>query len=127
MDYVSNGKHPLRPMQIKVMEDIAAHLDAGNDYGYVKRPTGTGKTVNYVAEIAALGMPALIITPRTNLTTQIHETFLNKDLFDFDPEQVGVYHQQRTYEEKAAALKAPILITTFASYIRVSCYNAYYY
>ena len=120
MDYVSSGKHPLRPRQVKVMEDIAAHLDAGHDYGYVKRPTGTGKTVNYIAEIAALGMPALIITPRTNLTTQIHNTFLNRELFDFDPEQIGVYHGHRSYEEKSAALKAPILITTFASYARLS-------
>lgn len=120
MDYISSGKHPLRQMQVKVFEDIVAHVDAGHDYGYVKRPTGTGKTVNYVAEIAALDMPALIITPRTNLTTQIHDTFLNKELFDFDPEQIGVYHAQRTYEEKAVALKAPILITTFASYIMLS-------
>ena len=91
MDYVSSGRHPLRPSQAQVLRDIATDVDAGHDYGYVKRPTGTGKTVNYVAEIAATGMPALIITPRTNLTTQIYDTFLNKELFDFDSEQVGVY------------------------------------
>ena len=120
MDFISSGNHPLWPTQVQVLRDIANHIDKGNEYGYVKRPTGTGKTVNYIAEIAALGMPALVITPRVNLTTQIRDEFLRKDLFDFDPEQIGVYHGKQKEDERSAALKAPVLITTFASYARLA-------
>jgi len=117
MDYVSNGNHPLYVPQVGVMKDIANHLDVGHDYGYIKRPTASGKTVNYVAEIAALGMRALILTPRTNLIIQTRDTFLNRKLFDFDPEQVGMYYHELKSAEKAAGLKAQILITTYPSYM----------
>ncbi|MBI4010193.1 MAG: DEAD/DEAH box helicase family protein [Candidatus Aenigmarchaeota archaeon] len=120
MNLISGGNHPLWPSQVQVLRDIANHVEKGNEYGYVKRPTGTGKTVNYIAEIAALGMPALVITPRVNLTTQIRDEFLRSDLFDFDPEQIGVYHGKRNEDERSAALKAPVLITTFASYARLA-------
>src|SRR3989338_2048461 len=119
-DYVSRGKHPLHPPQVKTFGDIVTHLNAGHTYGYVKRPTGTGKTVIYAAEIEALQTPAVIVTPRTNLTTQIQKTFLNRDLFDFDPESVGIYNPNSTEKEQSAALKSPTLITTFASFIRLA-------
>ncbi len=121
--YLRSGDHPLRPTQIRVLKDIVVDLKSGHEYGYIKRPTGTGKTVMFGAEIAAANMPTLILTPRTNLIRQIKDTLLNKSLFDFKPEQIGTYHTHVNSSERRSSLKAPILITTYASYNKLGIKN----
>lgn len=116
MDYISKKGHPLRRPQVQVFRDIAAHVDSGHNYGYIKRPTGTGKTITYLAEIAALDMPTLVLTPRTNLVTQTRESS-ELDIFDFEPGQIGVYYHDISNAKKMAGLKSQVLITTYGSYI----------
>lgn len=115
MDYIGSD-NPLRDPQEDVFRDIAGHLDKGHTYGYGKRPTGTGKTVIYVAEIDATQARTIVLTPRTNLIEQAYETFLNTDLFDFDPDSIGRYHAGISSNDRKKSLKTPVLLTTYNSF-----------
>ena len=60
----------LREKQIDVFEDLRNFIEAGGKEGYIKLPTGVGKTVLFVELIEALNLRTLIIVPTTILVDQ---------------------------------------------------------
>ena len=112
--------------QKQVPDDVVKDLLAGNEFGYVKRPTGTGKTTLASQELIAFNTnpsqsspswdyPVMIVAPRRLLTEQFVETLTDKDKFGLDPSLIGIYHSQIPNDQRKEALKRPILITTYAS------------
>lgn len=63
----------LRPRQFSVFEDLRNFLEQGLLKGYVKLPTGVGKTVIFIELIKALGLKSLIAVPTNILVNQTEE------------------------------------------------------
>ncbi|OGN17043.1 MAG: hypothetical protein A3C88_02490 [Candidatus Yanofskybacteria bacterium RIFCSPHIGHO2_02_FULL_50_12] len=59
--------------QFRVFEDIKDFLENGGTQGYIKLPTGTGKTVIFLELIEAIGLRALIVVPKKMLIEQTTE------------------------------------------------------
>lgn len=114
-DYLSGGNHPLRAPQVLILDSIAKDLDSGYHYGWVRKPTGTGKTVAFGSMIAALGVPTLVLEPRTQLADQTQDTFVNVN--GLHRKDIGRYYSQVGTSVSVKALNAPVLITTYQSYI----------
>lgn len=107
--------------------DILNSLQEGQKSGLIQRPTGTGKTLMFCSEAIAFNTPVglkkpvwdkpvLILTPRYNLVDQIRDEF--REHFGLSEDIVGTITGEppMSDEAKAAALRRPILVTTFASY-----------
>ncbi len=67
------GEKTLRGRQINVFEDLKQFLENGKKKGYVKLPTGVGKTVLFTEFIEALNLKTLIVVPRKILVKQTAE------------------------------------------------------
>lgn len=63
----------LRQRQITVFEDLRNFIEAGGDAGYVKIPTGVGKTVLFVELVESLNLKTLIVVPTKILIGQTEE------------------------------------------------------
>lgn len=63
----------LREKQLPIFEAIRTYFERGGSEGYVKLPTGTGKTVIFTELIEAAGLKTLIVVPREILLTQTQE------------------------------------------------------
>lgn len=72
-DHWKNGEKVLRDRQISVFEDIHDFLEEGGKDGYVKLPTGAGKTVIFSEFIEAIGLRTLIVVPTKILVEQTEE------------------------------------------------------
>lgn len=76
-DYIKKHKEgeesTLRERQLTVFEDLRNFLEAGDKEGYVKLPTGVGKTVLFTELIEALDLKTIIVVPTTLLITQTTE------------------------------------------------------
>ncbi len=60
----------LREHQIDTFEDLRNALEEGIKTGYIKLPTGAGKTVIFTELIEALGLKSLIVVPTEELIDQ---------------------------------------------------------
>lgn len=60
----------LREKQKNVFEDLCKFIEAGGMEGYVKLPTGVGKTVLFSKFVEALGLQTLIVVPTAVLVDQ---------------------------------------------------------
>jgi len=60
----------LRERQFTVFEDLRDFLENGNKEGYVKLPTGAGKTVVFAEFIEATGLKTLVVVPTKLLVSQ---------------------------------------------------------
>jgi len=124
-DYLVKGENPLTDYQHNTLVDVLEGVDDGRDFGYVKRPTGTGKTVTFSAIIDALNpretvmdYPALVLSPRRLLAEQVIDNCLIRpDLYGYDPQWAGVYHSGVSTLQKRSALNAPVLSTTYGSFL----------
>jgi len=132
--YLVNDDHPLSRSQVRVIEDIIGDIRSG----YVKRPTGTGKTVVFCALLDALqGLTeefiedgsegTLVLVDTVNAAQQAYNTLVykkrrdgsNRPLFGWSPDQVKIYFgsgKNATTRKKAAALRAPCVIMTIDAY-----------
>lgn len=63
----------LRERQLPIFEDLRNFIEQGGKDGYVKLPTGVGKTVLFTELIEALDFKTLIVVPTTPLIEQTQE------------------------------------------------------
>lgn len=63
----------LRERQAKVFEDLRTFLEEGGTEGYVKLPTGAGKTVIFSEFVESTNLKTLIVVPSTILIGQTEE------------------------------------------------------
>lgn len=93
--------------QIDVFETLMDFLEAGHDAGYIKLPTGYGKTVIFTEFIEALGLRSLIVVPTKDLVEQTEEK-LQQFAEDLD---VGkIYSDAKEHGQH-------VTITTYASFV----------
>lgn len=97
----------LRDRQFTVFEDLRSSLEEGNKEGYIKLPTGTGKTVLFSQIIEALGQKTLIVVPSKLLVTQT-----GARLEEFTDLEYGHYYQ----DEKDFSKNVTII--TYNSFIK---------
>lgn len=64
----------LREKQLDVFEDLRNFLERGGTSGYIKLPTGTGKTVIFSELIEALGLKTIVVVPKKMLVEQTKKT-----------------------------------------------------
>ena len=60
----------LRPHQLEALDELAGRLQHGATRTWVDAPTGSGKTIMFLALAQALGGSALVLVPRRNLAEQ---------------------------------------------------------
>jgi superfamily II DNA or RNA helicase len=114
------GHHALREHQVEMLHAIADHLEKGETSGTLKAATGTGKTYALGAMAVASDEPTVIITPRNIIGDQTIKTFFDPEKFDLNVrDKVGIYDGQQPDFERETALNKKILITTYASFIRL--------
>ncbi len=97
----------LREKQFTVFEDIRNSFEQGKKEGYIKLPTGVGKTILFSQVVESLGMKTLICVPSKILIGQTGEK-----LEEFTDLEFGKYYQ----EEKD--FSKDVTIITYASLIR---------
>jgi len=102
-----NEKDAREKRQLTVFEDIRDSLERGQKSGYVKLPTGVGKTVLFSQVVESLGLKSLIVVPSKILVGQTGDRFE-----EFTDVEFGKY-----FQEVKDYLK-PVTITTYLSLIR---------
>jgi superfamily II DNA or RNA helicase len=65
----------LRDAQVHALRDVLAHLEAGHLRGYIKCPTGFGKTVIFSQLVSAIAEPATVVVPKRLIARQTEEKF----------------------------------------------------
>lgn len=94
--------------QIDVFETLINFLEAGNDSGYIKLPTGYGKTVIFTEFIEALGVRSLIVVPTQDLVEQTEEKIQE---FARDLDVGKIYSRCREHGQD-------VTIITYASFVK---------
>ncbi|MEK7568782.1 MAG: DEAD/DEAH box helicase, partial [Patescibacteria group bacterium] len=85
----NEGERVLRERQITVFDDIRNSLERGEKEGYIKLPTGVGKTVLFSQIVESLGLKTLIVVPSKVLVKQTGEK-----LEEFTDLEFGNYYQE---------------------------------
>jgi superfamily II DNA or RNA helicase len=63
----------LRPQQMEVFKKLRESIERGDRSGYIKLPTGSGKTVIFSEFVEALGGRSLVVVPTNQLVEQTVE------------------------------------------------------
>ncbi len=87
----------LREKQFDVFKDIRKSLEEGKKEGYVKLPTGVGKTVLFSQVVESMGIRTLIIVPSKILINQTGQR-----LEEFTDLEFGKYYQEEKDFSKSA-------------------------
>ena len=107
--YIQNHKdgseQVLRERQVTVFEDLRDFLEQGGTEGYVKLPTGVGKTVLFTELIEALNLKTLVVVPTKLLVKQTTEAV---EEFASDLEVGKIYSSAKEYGHQ-------VTITTYDS------------
>ena len=103
----NEGDRTLREKQFTVFEAIRDFLEEGNKEGYIKLPTGSGKTVIFSELVDALGLKTLIVVP-TQILLEQTEKELDHFTEDFD---IGKFYAH------AKELDKDNLLTTYQSLV----------
>lgn len=69
-DHKQNKDRVLRRRQFTVFEDIRSSLEQGKKEGFVKLPTGVGKTVLFAQVVSSMDLKTLILVPSKLLVNQ---------------------------------------------------------
>ncbi len=101
-------KRVLYDRQFTVFEELREFLEDGGSAGYVRLPTGVGKTVLFVKLAEATGLRTLAVTPTKILVDQTGKKFE-----EFAPDlSVGkVYSYEKNYGRQ-------VTITTYQSFLK---------
>ncbi len=105
--HAEDGKKKLRGKQIDVFENLRDFLEAGGQNGYVKLPTGFGKTVLFIEFIKAVNLKTIIVVPTQELVTQTEKS-IRKHTPDLEAGKVY---------EKAKEFGRQVTIITYKSLI----------
>ena len=97
----------LREHQFSVFEDLRDFLEQGEKEGYVKLPTGTGKTVIFAEFIETLNVRSLIVVPTKIL---IRQTGQRIEQFAGDIDVGKIYSDAKEH-------KRQVTITTYDSLV----------
>lgn len=101
----------LRDRQFTVFEDVRTFLEEGHKEGYVKLPTGVGKTVLFSQITEALGLKSLIVVPSKILVNQTGEKLEQFTDIDF-----GKYYQEeKNFDQDVTVITYPSLINAVSS------------
>lgn len=94
--------------QMNAFEALRASIEDGETEGYIKLPTGSGKTVVFTEFVEATDLKTLIVVPTQILVDQTEKRFK-----EFAPttETGKVYTQSKDYDKQ-------VTITTYASFLR---------
>lgn len=110
-DYIENHKineneRILRSKQFTIFEDIRTSLEQGRKEGYIKLPTGVGKTVLFSQVLQALKLKSLVVVPSKILVNQT-----GQKIEEFTDIEFGKYYQE------AKDLSKNVTITTYSSLV----------
>lgn len=105
--YIDGESRTLLDQQMTVFGNLRDFLEEGGLEGYIKLPTGTGKTVLFTEFIEATDLRALIVTPTKLLVDQTEEKFQQ---FAPDIETGKVYTHAKVFDKQ-------VTITTYKSFI----------
>lgn len=97
----------LKNRQFTVFEDIRNSLEKGEKDGYVKLPTGVGKTVLFIEFIKAIDSKTLIVVPTKQLVEQTEQKI---EKFAPDLKYGKVYTHEKNFKENTT-------ITTYDSFV----------
>lgn len=102
----------LKDIQVDIIEDILRNFEGGNIKGYVKAPTGLGKTVIFLTIAKAVNVKTLIVVPKQALVDQTHDR-----ASQFAPDlSVGkVYQHAKEYDEQATIITYQSLVVKIQS------------
>lgn len=84
----------LREKQIEVLHAAVKYFQTGKTEGYIKLPTGSGKTVIFLELIEALGLKTLIVVPTNLLVDQTHSK-AQEFAADLDLGRIDGYVQEK--------------------------------
>lgn len=99
---------PRAAMQAEVYRATSEFLESGGTEGYIKLPTGAGKTVVFSKMADALGLRTLIVVPNKNLVGQTVD-----ELEEFAPgREVGV-----VYSDEKKDFDKELTVTTYQSLV----------
>ncbi len=102
------SEDPRHPKQQEVFSELRDFLEQGNKSGYIKLPTGSGKTIIFKRFLEAVQARSLVVVPNNVLVEQTFRQ-LNKSTLNGD---VGVVNMDsKEFESKYT-------VTTYASLIR---------
>lgn len=91
---ISADEKILREHQIDVFEDIRTALEQGLKSGYVKLPTGAGKTAIFCELSEVLGLKTLVVVPTKDLLLQTRDQ-MQKFATTIPEEQIGVWYSDQ--------------------------------
>lgn len=97
----------LRGRQINIFEDTRNSLEQGKREGYIKLPTGVGKTILFTQIVESLGLKTLIVVPSKVLLNQTGEK-----LEKFTDVEFGKYYQKIKDSSKS------VTVITYQSLMR---------
>lgn len=103
--YQNEDRRTLRDNQMTVFEDMRDFLEKDGTEGYIKLPTGTGKTVLFIKLLEATGLKTLILTPTQILVDQTTDRMRE---FAQSVEVGKVYAHKKEYGR-------PVTISTYSS------------
>lgn len=98
----------LRDPQVTVFEDLRKFLEQGETEGYIKLPTGTGKTVLFVEFIEATNLKTLIVVPTKTLIRQTGEKI---DEFAEDIDYGKIYGNAKQHGRQVTIITYSSLIS----------------
>lgn len=98
----------LRGRQIDVFRALRDFLETGGESGYVKLPTGYGKTVLFVELIEALDLKTLVVVPTNILVDQTGDK-MNRFAPDLDVGRI---------DQVAKEYHRTVTVTTYASLLK---------
>ena len=96
----------LRDRQFDVFSDISKFLESGGNTGYIKLPTGVGKTVLFSQIIEAMGLKTMIIVPSKIL---VHQTGEKLDAFT-DVEHGSYFQDEKNLSNQVVTITYQSLV-----------------
>lgn len=105
--HLDESGQTLRERQINVFEDLRNFIEEGGKEGYIKLPTGAGKTVLFTEFVEATDVKTLIVVPTQLLVKQTEEKFQQ---FAEDIEVGKVYTGEKDYSKQ-------VTVTTYNSLV----------
>lgn len=110
--HTDESQRTLRENQMTAFEDLRRFLEAGGTEGYIKLPTGIGKTVIFSEFIEATGLRTLIVVPKKLL---LHQTEQELEQFAEDIDVGKVYGEAKQYGRTVTLITYESLVRQIAA------------